>query len=75
MRISTIDFTAAEEEMLRALATKHGHAENTLSPANLIRAALGFELRRRGGPREMPKKKPATLSKKKQKGYIPPVTD
>jgi len=52
MIIRNIDLTADEEQALRDLVIKRGYEEATLSPANLIRAALGFDLRQRGGARE-----------------------
>ncbi len=52
MRISNLDLSDSEEEILRGLAKQNGHDPDLLTPANLVRASWGFELRSRGGVRE-----------------------
>lgn len=54
MRISNLDLSETEVEKLQSLAKEKGHDVAVLSPANLVRAALGFDLRNRGGARERP---------------------
>lgn len=51
MRISNIEISASEESALRILARRNGFDPESLSPPNLIRAALGFPIRRQGGAR------------------------
>ena len=54
MRISNLDLSETEVEKLQSLAKEKGHDVAVLSPANLVRAALGFDLRNRGGARHRP---------------------
>jgi hypothetical protein len=55
MRVSNLDFSESEAESLRTLAIANGHDPDSLTPPNLVRAALGLELRKRGGPRKSAK--------------------
>lgn len=68
MIVRNINFNAKEEEILRALVVLHGHKEEELSPANLIRAALGFDLRKRGGTRENTGRKKPQKKTRNRKG-------
>lgn len=68
MKISNIVFTDSEEAELRRMATRNlGRAPDDLSQANLVRAALGFEIRQQGGARSgtgpKPKKRVAKRSR------------
>ncbi len=67
IRVSNFDISKTEVERLRSLAQERGHdpdALYALSGANLLRAALGFELRKRGGSRE--RTKPSVTGKKQR---------
>ena len=68
MTIRNIELSADEEQALRDLVTQKGHEESALSPANLIRAALGFDLRQRGGARENTGRRKPQKTKRNRKG-------
>ncbi len=62
MKITNFELADDEIETVRQMASKKGHAPDTLTLQNIIRAALGLPLRQRGGKRAgagAPKKKPS----------------
>lgn len=68
MKISNIEFDDSEETRLWEMAEQQlGHRLGAISPANLVRAALGFPLRQRGGAREGTGPKSRTKMKKQNK--------
>lgn len=79
MRISNIDFTDSEIAALYTLAGQYlmeqgksregvSQIARSLSPANLVRAALGFNLRKQGGARarSTAKRKPPKRGRRKE---------
>jgi hypothetical protein len=64
IRVSNFDISKTEVERLRSLAQERGHDPDALSGANLLRAALGFELRKQGGSRK--RAKPLGTGKKQR---------